>query len=258
VDRRTEQRKPGPEDAPAVAQRASREPRQRWRLTFRRLAEAPAVTHREIADTWMVRLAEAGLPLPRTEGSRQRPPLTFAAPLPLGMPVEADLADLYLADRCRARDVRERLSTASPDGIEVVDLHDVWLGSPALSAIAAAADYRIELAGVAPEGLDAAAAELIAAPAVIRPRQKGNATVDYDLRPLLEAIDVVADRGAPLLRVRTRMNPERGAGRPEEVLAALAGVLGRPLEAATTVRERILTVDDLELPGEETRQPSGM
>ncbi|HKG56488.1 MAG TPA: TIGR03936 family radical SAM-associated protein [Candidatus Limnocylindrales bacterium] len=246
MDRRTEQPKAPPDEAATVAERAPREPRQRWRLTFRRLPEAPAIPHREIADAWMMRLAEAGLPLPRTEGSRQRPALTFAAPLPLGMPVEADLADLYLADRCRAWDVRDRLAAASPGGIEVLELHDVWLGSPALSAIAAAADYRIELGGYAPEGLKVAAAELIAAPSVIRRRQKGNGTVDYDLRPLLESIDLVADRGAPLLRVRTRINPERGAGRPEEVLAALADVLGRPVQATSTVRERILTTDDIE------------
>jgi len=51
------------------------------------------------------------------------------------------------------------------------------------------------------------------------------------------------------VRTRTRFHPELGTGRPEEVLAALADAAGRPLEAATIVRERLLLIDDLDRPG---------
>jgi radical SAM-linked protein len=231
--------------APTIAP-APREARQRWRVTFRRGSGAPVVTHREVADTWMASLAEADVPLLSTEGSRRRPPLTFAAPLPLGMPVEADLADLFLTERCLAWDVRERVAAASPDGIGLVELHDVWLGAPALSAIATAADYRIELEDHAAEGIGAAAEQLLAAPSIVRRRQKGNGSVEYDLRPLVDSIAVERAGPRAVLRVRTRFHPERGSGRPEEVIGALGDVLGRALQVGVTVRERILTTDELE------------
>ncbi|MFL5680594.1 MAG: TIGR03936 family radical SAM-associated protein [Chloroflexota bacterium] len=253
MDERSGQPPGSAEVAAAPIAVAPREPRQRWRVTFRRGSGAPAVTHREVADTWMASLAEAGLPLLHAEGSKRRPPLTFAAPLPLGMPVEADLADLFLAERCLAWDVRDRVSAAGPDGIDVVALHDVWLGAPALSAVAAAADYRVELEGDAPAGVAPAAQALLAAPSIPRRRQKGNGTVEYDLRPLVDSIDLDRVGGTAVLRVRTRFHPERGSGRPEEVVAALGDVLGRPLAVTGTVRERILTIDEIEATEPEIR-----
>ena len=70
----------------------------------------------------------------------------------------------------------------------------------------------------------------------------------YDLRPLLIGLSV--EPGPPtIVRTRTRFHPELGTGRPEEVLAALAEAAGMPLEATTTVRERLLLIDDLDRAG---------
>lgn len=231
-------------DPESGRERAVAEPRQRWRVTFGRGPGAPATTHRELADAWCAGLA-ARLPLPRSEAARQRPPLTFAAPLPVGVAAECELADLYLAERLPAWHVREAVCDSAPAGVVVTTLYDVWLGAPALAASVAAADYRIALANdpaCDASHLRAAAARLLSAATLERRRPKGNDSVAYDLRPLLAAIDV--QDGAPLLLlVRTLFHPERGAGRPEEVLAALADALERPLAAAAIVRERILLAD---------------
>jgi hypothetical protein len=48
-----------------------------------------------------------------------------------------------------------------------------------------------------------------------------------------------------VVRARTRFHPSLGTGRPEEVLAALADALGRPLTASAIVRERLLLADEL-------------
>ncbi len=88
---------------------------------------------------------------------------------------------------------------------------------------------------------------LLSAARLERHRPKGNESVAYDLRPLLASIDVREDAPTVLL-VRTRFLPERGAGRPEEVLAALGDALGTPLAAAQIVRERILLADALAEP----------
>jgi radical SAM-linked protein len=221
------------------AEPAPIEPRQRWRIVFARDAAVADRTHREVADAWTAAIERAGLPLPRGVG-RPRPPLTFAAPLPVGVGAERELTDLVLAQRLPIRDVRSALVAAAPDGITIVDLHDVWLGAPALSASVEAADYRIELGPPVPAGEDveAAAAQLLAAPTLERERPRGSGSVRYDLRPLLG--DVRRGATDAELLVRTLFHVERGAGRPEEVLAALGERLGRTLAADRTTRLRLL------------------
>ena len=164
------------------------------------------------------------------------------------MAAECELADLYLAERLPAWRVRGAVCDAAPTGIVVGAVQDVWLGAPALAGCVAAADYRITLAddtAYDATALRAAASRLLAAETVERRRQRGDGWVTYDLRPLLGAIEIdVRDTARTALRVRTRFHPERGAGRPEEVLAAVGEAAGTELRAAKIVRERILLADD--------------
>ena len=235
-------------DSGAVAERQEpptgppAEPRQRWRIAFSRRPGAPQVTHRELADEWLARLSTSGLPFPRTEGPKPRSPLTFAAPLPVGMAAEHEIADLVLADRRPVSEVRQAVLATMPDGTDLVDLFDVWLGSAPLAACAAAADYRVRLVpSIADDDLASAARSLLAAEALPRRRTRGTSEVDYDLRPLLDDIDV----GEDCLRIRTRFDPARGAGRPEEVIAALEEAADHPLEVTEIVRERVILVEEL-------------
>jgi radical SAM-linked protein len=223
------------------------EPRQRWRLTFARTAATAGATHRELAESWIAALA-ATLPLPRSEGTRPRPALTFAAPLPVGMTAERELADLYVAERLPAWRVREAVCTAAPAGIAIASVHDVWLGAAPLPATVAAADYRIVLTdrvSCTPAQIRDAAGRLLAASTLERRRPRGTDSVAYDLRPLLAAIEVRDTAPTIVLSIRTLFHPERGAGRPEEVLAALGDVLATPLVPAGTVRERVLVADEI-------------
>jgi radical SAM-linked protein len=233
-----------------VDSRLTAEPRQRWRLIIRRAANAPAASHREIVDPWLGRLAAAGLPLTQGEG-RPRPPLSFAAPLPLGMPVERDIADIVLSERLPLHEARARIESTLPDGIELVDIHDVWLGLPPLAASIAAADYRVTLAAAADvrAALARAASDLLGASSLPRERSRGTSRVSYDLRPLLADVrldDGPLTAGDPALRIRTLFHPERGAGRPEEVVAALEERMSRSLEVVSIVRERLILADGLD------------
>jgi hypothetical protein len=161
------------------------------------------------------------------------------------MAAEHELIDLVLTESWPVRRVRDALAPHVPPGWTLRDLYDVWLGGPPLGGRVSAADYRIELGGALDTAaLLAAARELVAADRIPRRRAKGEATVDYDLRPLL--ISVQVDQGPPsTVRTRTRFDPELGTGRPEEVVAALADRLGSPLDVRSIVRERLLLDEDL-------------
>jgi radical SAM-linked protein len=260
----------GPNPPPGAVL-APREARQRWRLTFARSADAPARAQREQVDAWEAGLMASGLPIAGLDLPRPRPRIVFAAPLPTGMPAERELVDLYLVERAAIADVRAALDRALPEGHVLIDLHDVWLGEPALSGQVAAADYRVDVvvgseAGPSTDAthdspgtratLDRAARVLIERPTLPRTRDKGGRQVAYDLRPLVISVVIDADtgRGGHLrLLIRTRFDAERGVGRPEEVVAALAEIADLPLEVESIVRARVLLAAEL---GQPTGRPA--
>lgn len=233
---------PGP---PVETQAAEVAPaRQRWRLVLARAGDAPELAGRELIDVWETALEASALPLFRPVG-RVRARIAFGAPISATLEVERELADILLTEFVPTWQVREGLMGHLPEGWRLVDLYDVWLGSPALAGQVAAADYRIGLTGADGPALATAAAGLLAARELPRDRQKGGSTVRYDLRPLLVDIRAVGDGPPGVLRVRTRFDPVLGTGRPEEVVAALGDAVGTPLDATSVVRERLILAEEL-------------
>ncbi len=232
----------GPPGEPAGEPRSF--PRQRWRLVLARSADAPELGGRELAEAWDEAITATGLPLHRPAADT-RARLAWGAPLPSRMAAERELAEIVLGDAVPVWRVRDELTRCLPAGWSLVDLHDVWLGAPALAGRVTGAVYRVTLeANPSPDAVRAAAAGLMAADQLLRNRLKGGRSVAYDLRPLLAEVTVV-EAGPPIvLRIRTRMHPERGSGRPEEIVAALGDRLGAPISTAFIVRERLILADE--------------
>jgi radical SAM-linked protein len=209
------------------------------------------MTSREAIAAWESGLGGCGLPLAGLDLPAPRPRIVFAAPLPTGLAADRELLDLFLVARWPVAGVREAVASVLPPGHELVALHDVWLGEPPLSGQVAAADYRVRVASGDERPLDlailgAAGAELIAAKALPRTREKGGRDIAYDLRPLLDHVTPVGigPDGLATIRIRTRFDPERGVGRPEEVVAAIAELAGFRLEVHDMVRERLLLIGE--------------
>jgi hypothetical protein len=220
--------------------------RQRWRLVLARDAAAPGLTGRDLVEAWDVTLDASGLPLVRPVG-RVRARIALGAPVPASMALEREVADILLTEMVAAWDVREALAGRLPDGWRLIDLHDVWLGAPALAGQVAAADYRIDLDEVDADVVTRAAQSLMEADRLPRERLKGGTAVSYDLRPLVVDV-VVADQGPPLvIQARTLFHPALGTGRPEEIVGALGELAGRPFDVRSIVRERLILVDELDL-----------
>jgi radical SAM-linked protein len=198
-------------------------------------------THRDVVDGWVERLATTGLPLPPSSG-RYRTPLTFAAPLPVGIECREELADLWLRDPLPLWRVRGAVEQTLPHAVSLTRLDDVWVGEPALAGAIRAADYRIDLREAAPlEALEAACDRFMSAPGIERERQRGSGTVRQDIRPLVEW--VLVDRAERALQLRTRFLPDRGTGRPDDVREVLEGWVGAPVAWGSTIRERLLLAD---------------
>ena len=204
---------------------------------------------RAVIEAWQGALIGCGLALAQLDATG-RPRIAFGAPLPATAEGEAELAEIFLAERVPAWRVREALAERLPAGHTLLSAEDVWLGAPPLPGRVTAADWRVELepAGVDPVELGVAAERLLASSSLPRTRSKGGSDKPYDLRPLLDDVDVSqpASAGEPIaVRIRTRFNPELGSGRPEEVVAALAEVIGSELVVSRIVRQRLLLIEDV-------------
>lgn len=161
------------------------------------------------------------------------------------MAAERELAEIVLTETLPVWRVRDELTRCMPPGWGLVDLHDVWLGAPALAGRVTGAVYRVTLDGDEDSAVIAAAASaLMEAREVSRTRLKAGASVAYDLRPLLAGVGVVHPGPPVVLRIETRIHPERGSGRPEEVVGALTDELGHPLVTRSIARERLLLADE--------------
>jgi len=224
------------------------ESKQRWRLVFARDHEARFLSHLDAVRLWERAFRRGEIPVATSEGFSPRPRLIFAAPLPLGMLAEHELADLFLAERLTRSDLRARLADGVPRGYRLIDLHDEWVGGPALATRLVAADYRMTLLGVSPERLAPAAGALLAAASLPREKRREKKVTAYDLRPLLVDLQVRADDAtagatddfgvpASCLWMRLRNSQEMGSGRAEEVVAALADELGLATIAAAPDEE---------------------
>jgi len=237
---------PSPADVPDTtappAPAPAPEPRQRWRVTFGRAAatgdEVPS--GREYIGRWEETLLASGLPVLVLASGRPR--IALGAPLPTGCAAEAELLEFWLTALRPAWAVREGIESGLPAGHRLASLESIWLGAPALSGQIAAADYDVALDGeVATPELRAAIERTLAAKTLPRERLKGGATKTFDLRPLIVGLEA-GDTG---ITMRTRIHPELGTGRPDEVVAALGDALGKPLAIARTVRRRLLLADQL-------------
>jgi radical SAM-linked protein len=229
---------------------AASEARQRWRITYARdVVDADAVGRAAI-DAWGEALTLSGLPVTRATADDRRPRVAFAAPLPAAARGERELLDLWLLERLPAWRVRASLEPSLPDAHHWVDAEDVWLGAPALAGQLAAADWRIELDApdddAARDRLTRAVDELAAATSIPRVRTKGTTEKTYDLRPLLLDLRLEPASGSSVeLRARTGFDSALGAGRPDEVVAAVADAAGLSLEIRSMTRMQLLLADQL-------------
>jgi hypothetical protein len=174
--------------------------------------------------------------------------LAFAAPLGANATGCRELVDLWLLERVARWELREAIASRLPPDYRWVDAEDVWLGEAPLPGQVVAATWRVALGG-APTGpvdrdrLRRAIDETLAAPSIERVRSRGGTVRRYDLRPLLGGVELLP--GEPLqLLVRTRFDPERGAGRPEEVVAAIGDAAGVPLELDSLMRMGLVLARD--------------
>ena len=208
----------------------------RLRITFSKSVALRYIGHLDLHSLWERTVRRAGLPLSYTQGFHPGPRIQLASALPLGFIGRAETVDMWINEPGDTLDrpYKEILQHAAPPGlvissVEVVDEH-----GPALQTQVVSAEYEVTLLepGDGP-GLVKGISALLGAASLSRERRGKT----YDLRPLIESLELLPGDETGALRLHMRLAAREGAtGRPEEVLAAL----GIPFETTRIERTRLI------------------
>jgi len=128
------------------------------------------------------------------------------------------LTDIYFDDDSLVPPkVISSLEAMPYPGIEVTAVELVDLSQPSLATRVQSSEYLAEFFDpVDAVRLTAKVTDLLAAPNLMRTRRDK----EYDLRPLIESLEVVPSGGNPALKMVLSAR-QSATGRPEEVLSAL-------------------------------------
>lgn len=209
----------------------------RVRITFSKTGPLRYIGQLDLQALWERAARRAGLPLAYSQGFHPQPKINFGSALPLGFSSRCELVDLRLNEDVDPAMLPAQLEAVMPDGIRVQGAVVVDEHEPSLPVQIVSAEYEAALTESAdgsddPESLKAAlkakAAEMLTKESLPRERRGKS----YDLRPLIEALEV-RDDGVLWMRLAAR---EGATGRPDEVLAEL----GYPIEVVRVERTALL------------------
>ncbi len=167
----------------------------RMRVRYRKRGLRRFLSHLDMARVWALILRRARAHVAYTTGFSPRPRLSFGPALPVGMESEGEYLDFWTTRHDR-EELLAQVRRQCPEGIEVVDLFEVPLSAPSLECDLVFARYEATC------------------PAHVRPTRHES----------IEGVsDVVADGATVSFTVRLAT---KGAPKPREVAARLAGVAG--------------------------------
>jgi len=191
----------------------------RFRVTFSKTGPLIYIGNLDLLTIWERAARRAGLALQYSKGFHPQPKIQFAAPLPLGFSSRCEVVDMRLNDDLDCAAVADRLQAVLPTGLTIHGVETVDPSVPALATLVTAGKYEITLS----EAIDTAQLQdrvkaLLAESSLPRERRGKS----YDLRPLIEALEVVENPGDSSPGLRMQLKAIQGAtGRPDEVLEAL-------------------------------------
>lgn len=212
---------------------------QKLRITFARDGGVRYLSHLEMMRAWERVLRRAGWRLAYSQGFNPHPKLSFAVALPVGVAARAELLDVQLEEPRSLGSASMELSREMPEGLEVVDVVEVSVDAPPIQRCLQAAEYSARCPAGTLDALIVEASRVLAAPSLPRGRAREGRVVEYDLRPMIQALWLEEESGYPMVCMRLRADAQ-GAGRADEVLREL----GLDPADCQITRTRLLLAED--------------
>ncbi len=190
---------------------------QRIRLTYRRGEALRYISHLEMQQVWERTFRRARLPLAYSQGFNPHPRLHMASALPLGFLSRCEIVDVWLESPHEVQEVITRAQASVPPGLLIESAENVALQAPALQTQVQAAEYLARLLDPVESAQVQSALDVVLAAEHLPRERRGK---PYDLRPLIEILELRTDEEQPILYMRLAAR-EGATGRPEEVLESL-------------------------------------
>lgn len=208
----------------------------RLRIKFAKQGALRYTGHLDLNKIWERTARRADLPLAYSQGFHPQPKIYLASALPLGFSSRAELVDMKLKQDISIDGLRDRIQAAVPSGLQILEVGQVQDDLPPLQTQLRAAEYEVLFTDPVDEADLRQRVETLLGAAEL-PRVRRGKT--YDLRPLVEALEVTAaEQGDTMLCMRLTSR-EGATGRPEEVLDQL----GIPSESTRIERARLIFQD---------------
>lgn len=163
-------------------------------------------------------MRRADLPLAYSQGFHPQPKISLASALPLGFSSRCEVLDVRFNEELALNEIQTRLKDNLPHDIQITNIETIDERAPALQTQVISATYEIHLTEPANGGELTKKVEAMMMSEALPRERRGK---QYDLRPLIEMIQVVTKADGKVWLRMTLAAREGATGRPEEVLNAL-------------------------------------
>jgi radical SAM-linked protein len=207
--------------------------RDKIRIRFRKTGDLRLIGHHDLLRTWERMLRRASLPVHSTEGFNPKPRLVFALSLGLGIVGREEVLELELDESLPVEEVRDRLISQAPAGLEIFRVQRV---DSKAAAMVQRVSYRVTVPSDRQAGLEEKLSAILESPHcwVDRTRPQPRR---IDLKPYLLDLRLMGD----WLEMDLRVTPT-GTARPDEILRLLD--LGDLLDAGGVLERTMVELQD--------------
>lgn len=213
-------------------------PRVRYRVQFAKTEPMRFIGHLDLYRAWVRTIRRAGVPVTYSPGFTPRPKINIGLALPLGCTSDCELIDITLETNWDPDELSMALKSAAPPGLQINSVAPLRRAEPKLQRRIIAAEYRVSFETEADLSEIRERVEALLKAKTLPRERRGKA---YDLRPLVEELDVLEGNGDHRPSLRMRLTAQEGAtGRPEEVLRALDLDIRGPV----THRSRLILTEE--------------
>lgn len=195
---------------------------QRIRIKFSRGEEIKYISHLDLMRLWSRVFRRIKMPLAYSEGFTPHPKISIANPLPIGVTSEAELLDITLQKRISPHFLLRTISQHLPKGVDIMEAQEILLASSSLQSQIRHAEYHVKVKTIlCLEDIQKAIRDLLNLETLPWQHMRDTGPRYYDIRSLIDHLWIVSGEKLTFVIGMRLRSDSQGAGRPEQVTAAL-------------------------------------
>ncbi len=189
------------------------------RILFEKVDDAVYISHLDLMRLFQRALARAGISIRHSQGFNQRPSVSIALPLSLGVASHCELLDFALdGQQISDAEIQRRLNAKLVPGIRVLEAYTPVRKPKEIALLDC--ELRMEYDHGLPEGAAGALGALFSRAELVLEKRGKSGIVQQDIRPMLRRLEI-SGQGSELL-LRARVCAQNPTLNPAQLIAAIA------------------------------------